>query len=60
MILERHLRRAEVEHITGLSRSTIYALMAEEKFPRPIRITSKAVAWPESKIAEWLESRQTV
>jgi prophage regulatory protein len=57
---EKHLRRPAVEEITGLSRTTIYALMARGDFPRPKRITGKAVAWPESAIAEWLASRPSV
>jgi prophage regulatory protein len=58
-MLERHLRRPAVEEITGLSRSTIYDLMARGEFPRPVRLTPKAVAWPESAIARWLEERAT-
>lgn len=54
---EKHLRRRAVEEITGLSRSTIYSMMDRGEFPRPIKITGKAVAWPESAIAEWLASR---
>lgn len=54
---EKHLRRPAVEEITGLSRSTIYALMARGEFPKPIKITGKAVAWPESAIAAWLHER---
>lgn len=52
-----HLRRPAVEQITGLSRTTIYKLMSAGQFPRPVKITGKAVAWPESAIAEWLASR---
>ena len=55
--LQRHLRRPAVEQITGLSRSTIYELMARGKFPRPVKLTAKAVAWPESVIQTWLEDR---
>lgn len=54
---ERHLRRSKVEEITGLSRTTIYRLMDEGRFPRPVRMAGRAVAWPESKITEWLASR---
>lgn len=54
---DRHLRRPAVEELTGLSRSTIYDLMAKGAFPRPVRLTAKAVAWPESVIAEWLSQR---
>lgn len=56
-MLERHLRRPAVEKITGLSRSTIYDLIAKGDFPRPVKLTTKAVAWPESAISKWLEDR---
>lgn len=54
---ERHLRRPAVEEMTGLSRSTIYSLMDQGDFPRPINLTSRIVAWPESRISEWLAQR---
>ena len=54
---ERILRRPEVEGRTGLSRSTIYAMMAEDLFPKPVRLGKRAVGWTESAISEWLESR---
>jgi prophage regulatory protein len=53
----RYLRRPAVEAMTGLSRSTIYDLMAKGEFPKPVKLTAKAVAWPESAIADWLASR---
>ena len=56
---DKHLRRPAVQDLTGLSRSTIYDLMAKGAFPRPVRLTAKAVAWPESAIAEWLAQRRT-
>lgn len=54
---EKHLRRPAVEELTGLSRTTIYKMMGSGEFPRPIKITGKAVAWPESAISAWLASR---
>jgi len=54
---EHHLRRPAVEAATGLSRSSIYAMMDSGYFPRPIRIGKRAVAWPESAVNEWLASR---
>ena len=56
---DRHLRRPAVQELTGLSRSTIYAMMADGQFPRPVKLTGKAVAWPESKIVAWLAQRPT-
>lgn len=56
---DKHLRRAAVESLTGLARSTLYDLMAKGHFPRPVKLTGKAVAWPESQIVEWLAQRPT-
>ena len=57
LVAEKHLRRKAVEEVTGLSRSAIYDLMAKKQFPRPVYLTAKAVAWPESAIADWLSKR---
>ena len=54
---DRLLRRTEVEVRTGLSRTSIYRLMREGRFPEPLKIGSKAVRWPESEIADWLTAR---
>ena len=59
LVADKHLRRKAVEELTGLSRSTIYDLMSKKRFPRPVKLTDKAVAWPESKILEWLASRKS-
>ena len=55
---DKMLRRPIVEDMTGLGRSTIYDLMAKGQFPRPVKLTGRAVAWPESEVAAWLESRK--
>jgi prophage regulatory protein len=52
------LRRPDVERATGLSRSTIYELIARGDFPKPIKLSARAVGWPENTIREWQESRK--
>ena len=54
---DRLLRRREVEARTGLSRTSIYRLMREGRFPEPLKVGPKAVRWPESEIADWLAAR---
>ena len=56
---DRLLRRSSVEEITALSKATIYRMMDEGNFPHPIRIGSRAVAWPQSAIVEWIEARKS-
>lgn len=58
-MITKTLRRPDVQNITGLSRSTIYAMMAEGEFPKPIKLGKRAVGWREADVAAWLESRTT-
>ncbi len=51
------LRRRDVEKATGLSRSTIYSLISSGQFPRPVRLSARAVGWLEDDIKRWQESR---
>ena len=50
------LRRKQVEALTGLSRSTIYAEMKRGTFPKPVRLSRRAVAWRAKDITEWVSN----
>lgn len=54
---EKFLRLPEVKTRTGLSRSTIYALIGQSKFPRHIPLGMRCVGWLESEIDAWIETR---
>ncbi|KFE34194.1 phage transcriptional regulator, AlpA [Thioclava atlantica] len=45
-----------MERLVGLSRSTLYAMIAEGRFPKPVRIGKRAVGWREADLRDWLES----
>jgi prophage regulatory protein len=47
------LRRRDVERMTGLSRSTMYALIARGAFPQPVPIGPRAVGWVTADVADW-------
>jgi prophage regulatory protein len=49
------LRLRAVCAMCGLSRSTIYARMAEGTFPKTIKLGKKAVGWLQSDISAWLD-----
>ena len=51
------LRLQAVIRVTGLSRSTLYRLIANEQFPRPVRLGPRAVAWRCTDIEAWGEAR---
>jgi len=54
------LRMASVIQVTGLARSTIYKLIAEDKFPSPVRLVGRAVAWRRADLERWTADRPTV
>ena len=51
------LRLPQVQARTGLSRSTIYAKIAAQKFPEPINLGARAVGWLSDEIEAWLVAR---
>ncbi|MBS0356110.1 MAG: AlpA family phage regulatory protein [Proteobacteria bacterium] len=51
------IRLAQVIETTTLSKASIYRLMGLEKFPAPVKIAERRVAWRQSDIAAWMESR---
>lgn len=53
------LRRHEVEDLTGLSRTSLYRLMDEGGFPRPVRVGKRAVAWRTVDLEEWFKGLET-
>lgn len=56
-MLEKHLRLPAVIEATGLSRSTIYDMMKAGTFPQPVKLSVRAVAWPQSEVMNWLAER---
>ena len=54
---EHMLRRRSVERMTGLSKSTLYRLIRQGRFPPPLRLTRKAVRWRRAEVDEWLSGR---
>ena len=53
------LRRQQVEALIGVSRSALYAMMADNRFPRPLQISTRAVRWKRTDVMAWIESRPT-
>ena len=42
---------------TGLSRSKLYELIEQGRFPKPVKLSGRINAWPESDIADWIAAR---
>lgn len=53
------LRLPAVLRLTGLGRSTIYRMVSEKRFPCPVRLARRAIAWRRADLEQWSESRPT-
>lgn len=51
------IRISEVQRRTGYSKAWIYRLLKESRFPQSIKIGSRAIAFVESEIDEWINQR---
>jgi prophage regulatory protein len=52
----RLIRLPEVLERTGFGKAWIYRLIKDDKFPAPVKIGTRAVAFVESEIDAWIQS----
>lgn len=57
VLRDRLLRLPECEAMTGLKKSSIYMLMKRGEFPRCVQLTARCVAWPESRVLQFVQDR---
>ncbi|KFF50376.1 MULTISPECIES: helix-turn-helix transcriptional regulator [Halomonadaceae] len=50
----RLIKLKDVTSLTGLARSTIYKYISEERFPKPVSLGERNVAWVEEEIQDWI------
>lgn len=46
------VRLNAVIEYTGLARSTIYNFIAEGRFPKPVKLSARIVAWVETEVQD--------
>ena len=48
------------QKLTALPTSTLYRYMKEGRFPAPLKIGERAVAWPLSEVQAWLAGERLI
>ena len=56
--MERYFRRSTLVDMLGLSRSTIYRMMNNGEFPRPVVLGRRAVGWRAADVETWIKQRE--
>jgi len=54
---DRLIRLPIVEENTGCKKSTIYQMIADGRFPKPVRLSARHVAWSETAVLQWVQDR---
>jgi prophage regulatory protein len=54
---DRLIRLPELEALIGCKKSTVYTMLKQGTFPRPIRLSARMVAWPETAVLQWIQDR---
>jgi prophage regulatory protein len=52
----RLLRLPAVLILTGLKKSSIYAKAQKGTFPKPVKLSSRAVAWRSDEVHQWIDN----
>jgi prophage regulatory protein len=52
----RLVRLRELRAIVGLSRTTIFRMVNEGRFPKPVKLSTHASAWRMAEVLAWQES----
>lgn len=58
--MDRLMRKKEVLAAIGMKSTWLHAEMNAGRFPKPVKIGLRAVAWRRSDIEKWLDARTYV
>ncbi|KGX50824.1 prophage CP4-57 regulatory family protein [Burkholderia pseudomallei TSV44] len=53
------LRLVGVLDTVGVKKTTLYRWIREGKFPAPVQLGARSVAWRATDVQQWVESRQS-
>lgn len=53
----RFIRFKELQKLVGLSRTTVWRLERNKKFPNRLKLSPNCVAWDKRAVDEWMANR---
>lgn len=56
-LIMRVIKLKDVLSKTGLGKTTLYALLKQSQFPKPVSLGLRAVGWLESEIEAWIQEK---
>ena len=55
--LHKVIRLRDLPNYVGLGRTQVEQLIAEGRFPRPVKLSTRRIAWLESEVIAWQQDR---
>lgn len=56
--MERYMRIDEVIQMLSVGKSTVWAWVKDDKFPKPIKLSEYVTVWKLSDIQEWVQQKE--
>ena len=55
--LQLFIRLPEVRQKVGMSKSYIYDLISQDKFPKPVKVSSRICCWVTAEVDQWVQEQ---
>jgi prophage regulatory protein len=55
--LELFIRLPAVLQKVGMSKSFVYDLITQDKFPKPVKVSSRISCWVAAEVDQWVQER---
>ena len=55
--LQLFIRLPAVLQKVGMSKSFIYDLITQDKFPKPVKVSSRISCWVAAEVDQWVQER---
>ena len=55
--LELFIRLPAVLQKVGMSKSFVYDLITQDKFPKPVKVSSRISCWVTAEVEQWVQER---
>ncbi len=55
--LELFIRLPEVRQRVGMSKSQIYKLIAQDQFPKPVKVSRRISCWVVAEVEQWAQEQ---
>lgn len=55
--LKLFIRLPEVRQRVGISKSQIYKLIAQDQFPKPVKVSHRISCWVVAEVEQWVQEQ---